>query len=186
MQPTLRMETTILPGHRLEISAPELPEGAKVEVIVVLPEPSKPHRMSMLELLETLPPGPRAFPTWDEYERHLREEGTGLGADRVVGTDSVDEPVELLARGGPLLALAGGTRAHELVLVDLSGDRRVHGRVRARLHAPRQDRRSERARREPRPNGRSCRRACRSPPRSGRWCERCPRSPPPPWCRARQ
>jgi hypothetical protein len=69
------METTVLPGHRLEISSPDLPEGATVEVIVVLPEPL-PKRMSMLEFLKTLPPGPspRCFPTWDEYERHLREE----------------------------------------------------------------------------------------------------------------
>ncbi len=72
MQPTLRLETTVLPGHRLEISNPALPEGARVEVIVVLPE--QPQRMSMLELLQSLPPGPRAFPTWEEYERHLQEE----------------------------------------------------------------------------------------------------------------
>ena len=74
MQTTLRLETTVLPGHRLEISDPALPEGARVEVIVVLPEQPEPRRMSMLEFLESLPPGPRAFPTWDEYERHLREE----------------------------------------------------------------------------------------------------------------
>ena len=74
MQTALRMETTVLPGHRLEISAPELPEGAKVEVIVVLPENPQPRRVSMLEFIESLPPGPRAFPTWEEYEKHLREE----------------------------------------------------------------------------------------------------------------
>jgi len=74
MQTTLRMETVVLPGHRLEISAPELPDGAKVEVIVVLPEKGKPQSISMLELLNSLPPGPRAFPTWEEYEQHLREE----------------------------------------------------------------------------------------------------------------
>jgi hypothetical protein len=74
MQTALRMETTVLPGHRLEIRAPELPEGAKVEVIVVLP--AKPQRQfgSALEFLESLPPGPRAFKTWEAYERHLREE----------------------------------------------------------------------------------------------------------------
>ncbi len=72
MQSALRMETTVLPGHRLEISAPELPVGAKVEVIVVLPE--RPQRMSMLEFVKSLPPGPRAFPTWEEYEKHLQEE----------------------------------------------------------------------------------------------------------------
>jgi hypothetical protein len=74
MQTALRMETTVLPGHRLEISAPELPEGTKVEVIVVFPEKPPPRFASALDFLESLPPGPRAFPTWEEYERHLREE----------------------------------------------------------------------------------------------------------------
>jgi hypothetical protein len=40
MQAALRVETTVLPGHRLEVSAPELPEGVKVEVIVLVPEQS--------------------------------------------------------------------------------------------------------------------------------------------------
>jgi hypothetical protein len=74
MQAALRLETTVLPGHRLEISAPELPDGAKVEVIVVLPEKPEPRFGSALEFLESLPPGPRAFPTWEEYERFLEEE----------------------------------------------------------------------------------------------------------------
>ena len=76
MQTALRLETTILPGHRLEVSSPELPEGVKVEVIVVLPEKPQPQFGSALEFLESLPPGPspRCFPTWEEYERHLREE----------------------------------------------------------------------------------------------------------------
>jgi hypothetical protein len=74
MQAALRTETTVLPGHRLEISAPELPEGAKVEVIVVLPDKPQPRFGSALEFLESLPPGPRAFKTWEAYEEHLREE----------------------------------------------------------------------------------------------------------------
>lgn len=74
MQTALRLETTVLPGHRLEVSAPELPEGVKVEVIVVLPNKPETARISMLEFVESLPPGPRAFPTWEEYERFLREE----------------------------------------------------------------------------------------------------------------
>lgn len=73
MQTALRMETTVLPGHRLEISAPELPEGVKVEVIVVLPESSPPRR-SMLEFLATLPPGPLLFKTPEEADRYLQEE----------------------------------------------------------------------------------------------------------------
>jgi hypothetical protein len=74
LQTALRLETTILPGHRLEVCAPELPEGVKVEVIVIMPPtPSRPHA-SVLEFLETLPPGPRAFKTWEEYEQFLGEE----------------------------------------------------------------------------------------------------------------
>lgn len=72
MQTALRMETTVLPGHRLEISTPELPEGAKVEVIVVLP--ATPRRRSMLEFLATLPPGPLLFKTPEDANRYLQEE----------------------------------------------------------------------------------------------------------------
>ena len=74
MQTAIRLETTILPGHRLEVSAPELPEGARVEVIVVFLEKPQPSFSSALEFLESLPAGPRAFKTWEEYERHLQEE----------------------------------------------------------------------------------------------------------------
>ena len=74
MQAALRRETTILPGHRIEITAPELPEGARVEVIVVLPEQPQRPRMSMLEFLGTLPPGPLLFKTPGEANRYLQEE----------------------------------------------------------------------------------------------------------------
>jgi hypothetical protein len=74
MQTALRLETTVLLGHRLEVSAPELPDGVKVEVIIVLPDEPETPRISMLEFVESLPSGPRAFPTWEEYERFLREE----------------------------------------------------------------------------------------------------------------
>lgn len=73
MQTTLRIETTVLPGNRVEFSAPELPEGATVDVTVVVTEQPK-RRTSMLEFVKTLPPGPRAFDTWEEYEKFLQEE----------------------------------------------------------------------------------------------------------------
>src|ERR1043166_4482399 len=72
MQTTIRIETTVLPGNRVEVSSPQLPEGAKVEVTVVVRE--KPKFASMHEFLQTLPPGPRAFETWEEYEDFLRKE----------------------------------------------------------------------------------------------------------------
>jgi hypothetical protein len=74
MQTTIEMETTVLPGHR--VTDPKLPEGAKVQVIVVLPEKLPRQFSSALEFLQSLPPGPspRCFPTWEEYEKFLREE----------------------------------------------------------------------------------------------------------------
>lgn len=74
MSTTLHLQTTVLPGHRLEISNPQLPEGATVAITVVVPEAAARPKMSMLEFLATLPEGPRAFATWEEYERHLQEE----------------------------------------------------------------------------------------------------------------
>jgi len=74
MQAALRLETTVLPGHRLEVSAPELPEGATVEVIVVLPVQPASARRSMLDLLKSLPPGPLLFPTPEDANRFLQEE----------------------------------------------------------------------------------------------------------------
>jgi hypothetical protein len=51
-----------------------LPEGAKVEVIVVSRGKPSPSFDSALAFLESLPPGPRDFKTWEEYERFLSEE----------------------------------------------------------------------------------------------------------------
>ena len=53
-----------------------LPEGTNVEFTVVAPENAVPKFGSALEFLESLPPGPspRCFPTWEEYERCLKEE----------------------------------------------------------------------------------------------------------------
>lgn len=73
MPETLRVETTVLPGNRIEISAPQLAEGTKVEVIIS-PKAVTSRFSSAWEFLQSLPPGPRAFKTWEEYERHLQQE----------------------------------------------------------------------------------------------------------------
>jgi hypothetical protein len=74
MQAALRITTRVLPGNRIEITAPGLTEGAPVDVFLVLPEtPASPCR-SVLEFLDSLPPGPRLFKTSEEADRYLREE----------------------------------------------------------------------------------------------------------------
>ena len=75
MQTALRLTTRVQAGHRLEINAPELPEGAEVDVFVVLPDTPRPAAVpSLMEFLDSLPPGPRSAPTWEQVERHLQEE----------------------------------------------------------------------------------------------------------------
>jgi hypothetical protein len=75
------MKAVVLPGHRIEISTPELPEGATVELIVLpegmpaaLPaEPGEP-RLSALDLIASFPSGPRSAPSFEEIERNFRQE----------------------------------------------------------------------------------------------------------------
>ena len=38
METTLRFNTTVLPGHRIEVMTPELPEGFNVDLIVTDPD----------------------------------------------------------------------------------------------------------------------------------------------------
>ena len=74
MQTTVHIKTTVLPGSRVEFSAPELPEGARVEVTVVVPPQPVAARMSMIDFLNTLPPGPLVFKTPAEADEYLQEE----------------------------------------------------------------------------------------------------------------
>ena len=79
MHAALRVTTQVLPGHRLEIVDPELKDGEDVEVFVVMPNTPKfaPKTMgasTLLEFLDSLPPGPRSAPTWEEIEHNLEED----------------------------------------------------------------------------------------------------------------
>lgn len=65
------MITTGTVTNGLVVPDQPLPEGARVMMSLVGTDS---QRASMLELVERLPPGPRACPTWDEYEQLLRQE----------------------------------------------------------------------------------------------------------------
>jgi hypothetical protein len=61
-------------GNKIEISVAEFQEGQDVDVFLI-PRPSRPHEgRSVLEFLDSLPPGPRSAPTWDEIEQQFQEE----------------------------------------------------------------------------------------------------------------
>ena len=74
MPSTLRVKTRVLPGHRIELTAPDLREGETVEVLLIVDRPAEGEAISMAALLATLPPGPRSAGSWEEIEQRLREE----------------------------------------------------------------------------------------------------------------
>jgi hypothetical protein len=73
MQNTLRVTATVMPGHRVEVIAPELREGEAVEVILVLPEEPKSAHLSALDIINGLN-GHRLFKSAQEVNDHLQEE----------------------------------------------------------------------------------------------------------------
>ena len=72
MTTALQFQTTVLPGHRIELSAPELPEGSSATVFVVLGEGSGPKRR-LSEVLAGYAGG-RLFRTAEEVDSFLRAE----------------------------------------------------------------------------------------------------------------
>ena len=80
MQTALRTWTRILPGKRIDVTLPDLPEEGEVELIVMLPESDiaaeeAPVRFSSAaEYLDSLPPITRTPEEWAEIERQFRAE----------------------------------------------------------------------------------------------------------------
>ena len=79
-QTAIRLTATVLPGKRVEFTAPELTEGENVEIFVALPQttslPAAPDSeyVSALDLIDSFPSGPRSAGSWEEIERNFREE----------------------------------------------------------------------------------------------------------------
>ena len=80
MQATIKLHATVLSGHRIEITAPELPEGAHVEVIVMLSEApgettGTPRPLQgVADFLRSLPAVPRTTEEWAAIDREFQEE----------------------------------------------------------------------------------------------------------------
>jgi hypothetical protein len=78
MRTALRVTTRVLPGHRVEIVAPELTDGEAVEVFVVAERPVQAEAQAtaptLMEFLDSLPPGPRSAPTWEQIEQNFQRD----------------------------------------------------------------------------------------------------------------
>jgi len=76
MKPTLHTTTRVLPGNRIELTAPELQEGQAVEVIVIpLPRPAgETAAPGILDFLDSLPNRNRSEEYWEQRERDFQAE----------------------------------------------------------------------------------------------------------------
>ncbi len=68
-----KLTTTIQPGGRIEVSAPDLPVGQQVEVTIEVSGRRGAARRSVLDVLDAYPGG-LLFKTAAEVDNYLREE----------------------------------------------------------------------------------------------------------------
>jgi hypothetical protein len=74
MATALHIKTTVQPGGKIEISAPELAEGQQVNVFVVVEEAEETTRKRpVLEVIAEFT-GHRLFKTAEEVDAYIREE----------------------------------------------------------------------------------------------------------------
>jgi hypothetical protein len=69
---TFQVQTTVLPGHRIEIQAPDLAEGRSVTVLVLVDETPLPKRR-LSDILAHYPGG-QLFRSAEEVDNYLRTE----------------------------------------------------------------------------------------------------------------
>lgn len=81
-QTALRLTTHVLPGNRLELHAPELTEGAMVDVFVVL-SPDQPapetEKLGVWDYIQSLPPSNLTADDWKRIEQEFQEERNSWG-----------------------------------------------------------------------------------------------------------
>ena len=73
MTTAIHIQTTILPGGKIEVSAPELPPGKRANVFVVIEDEEPQEKRPVREVLANLS-GHRLFQTAEEVDAYIREE----------------------------------------------------------------------------------------------------------------
>jgi hypothetical protein len=82
MQTAVKLAATVLSGHRIELTVPELREGARVEVIVLQDEPSvlappvsySADQQGVWDFVRSLPVMDRTPAEWAELDREFQAE----------------------------------------------------------------------------------------------------------------
>jgi hypothetical protein len=81
MQAPITLNTTVLPGRRIEVCAPELIEGEDVELIVLKAEhePNPAEKLGVWDFIQSLPPSNLTSEDWRRREREFQEERNAWG-----------------------------------------------------------------------------------------------------------
>ena len=79
MSIALHIKTTILPGSRIEISSPELPQGRPASVFVIVDDDAPVPKQKLSEVLSSAVGSP-SFRTSDEVDAYLRVERESWGS----------------------------------------------------------------------------------------------------------
>lgn len=70
----LRLRSTVLSGNRVEFTAPELPEGAEVEIMVALAKSPARSRLTVLDIVDARPPSQLTAEDWLRIEREFQDD----------------------------------------------------------------------------------------------------------------
>ena len=73
MSLVIQVKTTVLPGRRIEVGAPELPEGRGVTVLILVDDEERTPKRKLSAVLASYPGG-RLFRTAQEVDNYLRLE----------------------------------------------------------------------------------------------------------------
>jgi len=82
--PRQRIRTRVLAGHRVELNAPDLPEGTEVMVDIVSLDRGPAERRHVLEIVDALPPSRLTMADWARIERRVQEDRDSWDPGRVV------------------------------------------------------------------------------------------------------
>lgn len=77
MPTTIRVQTTVLPGGKIEVEVPGAAAGQPVEVTVTVPDPvpaGKPPGMGIYDWLKSLPPSSKTAEEWEQFDREFQAE----------------------------------------------------------------------------------------------------------------
>lgn len=73
MESAIRVKARVLPGNRIEITAPELTEGEDIDVLLIVPAGAT-RQDSVVDFLDSLPHGPRRPQSWQEIDAAFNAE----------------------------------------------------------------------------------------------------------------